>query len=359
MTDAKPSRPGRWMIYGANGYTGRLAAQEAKRRGLAPVIAGRNRDELAKLGTELGFETRVFDLGGTDAIAAQLRDIDLVLHCAGPFSATARPMLDACARSGTHYLDITGEIEVFEYVHGASARWADAGIVAMPGVGFDVVPSDCLAAMLKARMPEATRLRLAFKSMHAKLSPGTAKTMVEGLPKGGMIRQNGQLVKVRAAHKVIMVPFQGKPEPAVALPWGDVSTAYHSTGIPNIEVFIGLPPAMIWQMRATAPIGRLLGLGAIQRLLKGQIDKHVKGPSEEERTSSATLLWGEVKNADGKKATITIRTPESYHLTAVSAVTIAERVLAGEVKPGAATPSMAFGGQFVLSLPGVELLTQS
>jgi len=353
MTNGTDVSRTRWLIYGANGYTGELVAEEARKRGHTPLVAGRNRDAVGAVGRRFALETRVFDLAHGDALATHLKDIDLVLNCAGPFSATAKPMLEGCARAGTHYLDITGEIDVFEHVHAQSARFADAGVVAMPGVGFDVVPSDCLAALLKARMPDATRLRLAFKSLHGKWSPGTTKTMIEGLPKGGLVRKDGKLTKVRAAHKVILVPFEGAREQAVAIPWGDVSTAYYSTGIGNVEVFIGLPPAMILQFRASTPLAALTRFAPVQRFLKGQVTRRVKGPSESERATSSVILWGEVANAEGKKLALTIRTPEGYALTAVAAVRCAERVLAGEVKPGAATPSMAFGGEFVLSLPGV------
>lgn len=354
MTNGNDASRTRWLIYGANGYTGELIAEEARKRGHTPIVAGRDREAVGAVAKRFALESRIFDLAHGDALASHLEDIDLVLNCAGPFSATAKPMLEGCARAGTHYLDITGEIDVFEHVHGQSARFADAGIVVMPGVGFDVVPSDCLAALLEARMPDATRLRLAFKSLHGKWSPGTTKTMIEGMPKGGLVRKAGKLVKVRAAHKVILVPFEGPPEQAVAIPWGDVSTAYHSTGIGDIEVFIGLPPAMILRLRASAPLAGLTRFAPIQRLLKGQVERRVTGPSESERASSSVILWGQVGNAEGKKLALTLRTPEAYTLTAVAAVRCAERVLAGEVKPGAVTPSKAFGGEFVLSLPGVS-----
>ena len=187
---------GTWMIYGANGYTGRLCAHVAKDRHLSPVLAGRSAEQIRPLAQELGCEARVFDLGDPAAAAKNLAGVAAVLHCAGPFSATSRPMLAACQRAGAHYLDITGEIAVFEDIHSRSQEIRDAGIVAIPGVGFDVVPTDCLAAMLKRELASATHLKLAFMSRNGKLSPGTAKTMVEGLPEGGRIRENGRIVKV-------------------------------------------------------------------------------------------------------------------------------------------------------------------
>ena len=156
------------MIYGANGYTGRLAARYAKDHDLSPVVAGRHGDRIRALADELGFESRVFDLADEAVAAKNLDGIAAVLHCAGPFSATSKPMLAACLRAGTHYLDITGEIAVLEAIHSRKEEVWNAGIVAVPAVGFDVVPTDCLAAMLKRDLPSATHLKLAFKPRYGK-----------------------------------------------------------------------------------------------------------------------------------------------------------------------------------------------
>jgi short subunit dehydrogenase-like uncharacterized protein len=223
-----------WMIYGANGYTGRLAARYAKDHDLSPVVAGRHGERIRSLADELAFESRVFDLADEAVATTNLEGIAAVLHCAGPFSATSRPMLAACLRTGTHYLDITGEIAVLEAAHSRNQEFIDAGIVVIPGVGFDVVPTDCLAAMLKRELASATHLKLAFMSRDGKLSLGTAKTMVEGLPEGGRIRENGRIIKVPPAHKVETIPFtECLSATAVTIPWGDVATAYYSRGFPT------------------------------------------------------------------------------------------------------------------------------
>src|SRR5687768_4728008 len=134
----------KWMIYGANGYTGELIAREAKTRGMTPVLAGRRFDKIAPLAGELGFEHRVFALGSADAIAPHIQDVGLVLHCAGPFATTSPPMIEACLRSKAHYLDITGEITIFELARTKNAEAEAAGVVVCPGVGFDVIPTDCV-----------------------------------------------------------------------------------------------------------------------------------------------------------------------------------------------------------------------
>lgn len=343
-----------WLLYGANGYTGALTAREAKRRGMTPVLAGRNRAEVEALARELGFEARVFGLDDVNAVAGNLKDIAVVLHCAGPFSATARPMLEACARAGAHYLDITGEIDVFEYVHQHDAKWKQAGIIAMPGVGFDVVPTDCLAAMLKRELPDATHLRLAFKGLGAKLSPGTSKTMVEGLGEGTKMRRDGKIVAV--PFTTAKIPFEREPEFAVSIPWGDVSTAYYSTGIPNIEVYIGGPEKDLKRMNMPGPMRALVGLGFVKSLAKWWIGKSVKGPSDEERAAGASYVYGEATNAAGKKVAMRMKTPEGYTLTVDSSLEAVKRVLAGGIAPGALTPSMAFGADLVKELRNVRMM---
>ncbi|MDH5433019.1 MAG: saccharopine dehydrogenase NADP-binding domain-containing protein, partial [Gammaproteobacteria bacterium] len=168
------------MIYGANGYTGNLIAHLAKEQKLNTVLAGRNANAVNQMGESLGFACQVFGLDNIDEVVNQLKDIALVIHCAGPFSATAKPMMQACLQSQTHYTDITGEISVFELAHSLSKQAKQANVILCPGVGFDVIPTDCLASQLKEKMPDATHLAMAFDSA-GKMSPGTAKTSVEGL----------------------------------------------------------------------------------------------------------------------------------------------------------------------------------
>jgi short subunit dehydrogenase-like uncharacterized protein len=342
------------MIYGANGYTGRLCAIEAARRGYKPVLAGRSGEAVEAVARQCGgLETRIFSLDDPRVVADCLDDMAAVLHCAGPFSATSIPMLTACERSKTYYFDITGEIDVFEYVHSRDTNWRKASIVVMPGVGFDVVPSDCLAAMLKRELPDATHLRMAFRSKRGKMSPGTTKTVIEGLPKGGKVRRDGKYKTIPPGSLTAMIPFGDTPELAVAIPWGDLATAYRSTGIPNIEIYMGLPEKQINQMRTGGRLRWLFGLGLVQRYLKKRVERTVKGPSDEERATDEVILWGEVTNAAGARVTMRMRTPEGYTHTVDAAITAVTRGLSESLQPGALTPSMAFGPDFVLSLPGV------
>jgi short subunit dehydrogenase-like uncharacterized protein len=245
---------------------------------------------------------------------------------------------------------------VFEDIHSRSVEFRNAGIVVVPGVGFDVVPTDCLAAMLKRELPSATHLKLAFKSRDGKLSPGTTKTMVEGLPEGGRIRRDGRIVKVPAAYKIETIPFtEDLSATAVTIPWGDVSTAFYSTGIPNIEVFLGASGRQIKQMNMPGFLRGLIGLRPVQAFIKAQIAKRVKGPTDEQRARDETYLYGEVWDDAGNTVALRMRTREGYTLTAESGVTATVKVMTGSLAPGAYTPSMAFGEDYVLELEGTKL----
>ncbi|HTQ81054.1 MAG TPA: saccharopine dehydrogenase NADP-binding domain-containing protein [Thermoanaerobaculia bacterium] len=346
-----------WLIYGANGYTGELAAREAVAQGLRPILAGRNGGAVSNLARELDLPSRVFPLEDPAAVRAGLVGVAAVLHCAGPFLHTSPIMVNACLATGAHYLDITGEMTVFESI--LSAKKADAAtraaIALLPGVGFDVVPSDCLATRLALALPGAISLTLAFAADGGSFSRGTARTMIENLPHVGAVRRNGKIVEVAAAHDAREIDFGGRlgKRWTMTIPWGDVSTAYHSTGIPNIQVFTGTPLAQIRRLRRLRPLIPLTGLSPIKRYLLKRVDKKVAGPGPEARAKARTYLWGEVVDGSGATATATLETPEAYYFTAVSALAAVREVLAGTVAPGAWTPSRAFGPDFVTRLPGV------
>ena len=343
-----------WMIYGANGYTGELCARLAKKRGLTPILAGRSAEPVRALAGELELEHRAFGLDDEGALAAALDDVGAVLHCAGPFLWTSKAMVRGCLASGTHYLDITGEIAVFEPVLAQHARAVAASVTLLPGVGFDVVPTDCLAAKLARELPDATSLELAFAASGGSASRGTLKTMIEGMPYSGAIRRDGRIVRVPMAYDTKEIPFSGGPRWAMTIPWGDVSTAFHSTGIPNIRVYTGASPRTIAKARRMRTFLPLLGLKPVKRLAQWWVGRTVTGPDKKTRDSARTSLWGRVENAAGEVVTATLETPEGYAFTALSSVECASRVAAGGVEPGAWTPSRAFGADFVETIPGVS-----
>ena len=344
----------RLIIYGANGYTGEITARLAKEQGMTPVLAGRSEAPVAALARDLGLEHRAFGLDDPATLDAGLEGAKVVLHCAGPFSRTAAPMVDACLRKGAHYLDITGEVGVFEAVAARDAEARQRGVMLMPGAGFDVVPSDCLAAHLARRLPDATHLVLAFAGLGGGVSHGTALTMVENIHRGGLVRRDGALFPVPPGSLHRQIDYGRGPRLSMAIPWGDVSTAYRSTGIPDIEVYT---PAS-WPLLVAARLGGffpgLLGSRPVQRFLSRRVEARPKGPTPEERAAGRSVLWGEVLNAAGQRASARLTTPNGYTLTAVASLEIARRALSGDAPIGYQTPSLAYGPDLILSFEGTS-----
>lgn len=333
-----------WLLYGANGYTGELIAREAVARGLRPVLGGRSREAITRLANELQLESLVLSLDDPHALREALRPFAAVLHAAGPFVRTSAPMVDACLASRTHYLDITGEIGVFEAIMQRNAAAVANGVALVPGVGFDVVPTDCLAAQLASRMRDATELTLAIKTHGGTISRGTLKTMIEGSAEGGAIRENGKVRRVPTLFDVREIPF-GKPSMAFTIPWGDVSTAFHSTGIPNIRVYVSAHPKAIARARRMRTFEPLMKLGFVRRFLQ-MLANRKSGPDAEMREKGSVEVWGEVRNAAGRVESAFLITPEAYRFTAMSAVSAVEKLLDAP-RAGSFTPSKIFGAEFV------------
>jgi len=260
--------------------------------------------------------------------------------------------------TGTHYLDITGEISVYQACHERDEEAHKAGIMLMPGVGFDIVPTDCLAAMLKEKLPDATSLTLAFEAGGGP-SPGTAKTSFEGLTQGGRVRRGGELREVPLAWRTRDIPFADGARHGMTIPWGDVYTAYISTGIPDVEVYLAVPPKVSVRVRRMNRWRWLLATGPIKRLIMRRIERQTPGPDENRRAGTGSRIWGEVTNAAGESVTGELHTPNGYDLTVDGAVSIAARVLESEeTKSGYFTPSLYLGAEYVLELKATKVTFQ-
>jgi short subunit dehydrogenase-like uncharacterized protein len=343
-----------WLLYGATGYTGRCIAEEAARRALEPVLAGRDSEKVDALATKLKLDKRVFDLSDAETIRQSIRGIKVLLNCAGPFSATAGPLMAACLEERVQYLDITGEIEVIEAAAALDAQAKAAGVALMPAVGFDVVPSDCLAKTLADKLPGATRLQLAIAGLSS-MSPGTAKTMLEGVPKGGRARINGRIERVPLAWKTRDIPFREGTKPGMTIPWGDVASAYYSTGIPNIEVYVDASSRQIAALRRWRWMLPVLNLRPLQALGKRLIERRLTGPSAALRDTEHGSLWGRVENDEGRHVEGTLTSPNGYSLTVATALAAVDRLLRSPLPGGFLTPSLAFGADFVTKLDGCDL----
>ncbi len=342
------------LIYGCYGYTGKLISEHAVKLGLKPVLAGRDAERTKSLADKLKLSYRVFDLNNEQTVIDNLCDFKVVLHCAGPFMFTSEVMANACIKAKTHYLDITGEISVFEKIFRMNKAAEEAGILLMAGVGFDVVPTDCLALYLKEKLPDADSLEMALLQKGGKLSHGTAITIAENMSEGSAVRRNGKIVKILAGELTKVIDFGDKKRKTVSIPWGDVSTAYRTTGIPNITIYNYVPSSLITSMKLSNYIGFFLKTDFVKRRMINAIKKRPAGPTDEMRSNAKGVIWGEVKNPSGATHRAILELPEGYTLTAWTAVKIAKNILETEPPHGSKTPAAVFGKDFILQFTGVK-----
>ncbi|MEQ8925608.1 MAG: saccharopine dehydrogenase NADP-binding domain-containing protein [Fulvivirga sp.] len=340
------------LIYGSYGYTGKLIVEEALTKGLKPTLAGRNENAVKRQAEETKLDYLVFDLSEEDKLNAALANHKVIIHCAGPFIHTAKQVAEACIKNKTHYLDITGEFQVFEDFKAMSAKAEAAGVMLLPGAGFDVVPSDCLANHLKAKLPTATDLILAFTGLGGGLSRGTAKTMVENSHEGQTVRKNGKLVS--SSISTANINYGEFEQISLGISWGDISSAYFSTGIPNIEVFMGSHEKQIKQVKTMAWFRPLLKLRFVKNYLQKQIDKKPAGPSDEKREKGKMYLWGKV-SIGNESVEARLNTPNGYTLTASTSVLIAKKILDENFKTGFQTPASAYGSGLILEVHDTKL----
>jgi len=339
----------RTLLYGAYGYTGRLAATLAAAKRLQLVLAGRREEPLRQLGQRLTLPTRAVGLDDTTRLEEALSDIGCVVHMAGPFATTSTPMLNACLATGTHYVDITGEIEVFEAIWSRDKEIRGAGISVVPGAGFDVVPTDCLAAYTTTKLEEPRWLVMALRGLDG-ASQGTLRTAIRQISKPVLCRRQGVIVAL-ADRAPRMVNFGDGDEPCLPISWGDVATAFHSTGIENITVYFRRTRLLHAATAAGPLFSRLLQSQTGQKALAAMIRRLPEGPNESERLKHRSTIRAEVADDSGHTFAALLHTPDPYDFTANSALDIAAR-LNVSTPFGLATPSQAFGADFVLSLPG-------
>lgn len=341
-----------FLLYGATGFVGGAIARAAAASALRPILGGRDRETLGRLASELGLESRAFGLDDGAAVDRALNGVTVVLNCAGPFIHTFKPMAQACLRAGAHYLDITGEIPVYEGLAAMDSEAEARRVMLLPGVGFDVVPTDCLALHLKQRLPSATHLTLAFRTEGpGGLPPGTQRTMIELIPYGNRVRRGGHLVVPERGVKTREIDFGQGPITATRLTWGDVFMAFHTTAIPNIEDFVVVPESTRQQLAKVEYLRPLFRLEFMRNLLKRGVKP---GPDAARRAKTTTHVWGEVIDGQGRRATSRLHGPEAGVVwTTLAALAAVRKTLGGTIAPGFETPARVFGADFVLECDGV------
>jgi short subunit dehydrogenase-like uncharacterized protein len=320
------------LIYGATGYTGKLVAMQARETHLSFEIAGRNGPQVTALAEQLDVPCRIFALDDPETIIASLAGVTAVLNCAGPFASTARPLMDACIACGVHYLDITAEYKVYALAEAWSERAAAAGVMLLPGVGWDVVPSDCLAMYLAAKVDQPQSLRIALQVANS-MSRGSTSSVGEILGVGLLVRAEGTIVaKLDAAPA--RFDFGAGLVDSVPLSFGDLVTAWKSTGIPNIAMFVNIKENVMPEGVTAMP----------------------EGPSLEERAANRACAVAEVTGIDGAVVRARIDTVNGYSYTPLAAVAALRLLAAGHFKPGFQTPATVFGAGFAVSIADTRIV---
>jgi short subunit dehydrogenase-like uncharacterized protein len=216
------------------------------------------------------------------------------------------------------------------------------------------VPTDCLALFLKNRLPDATSLQLAFATIGGGLSHGTATTMVSKLGEGGAERRNGKIVRVPLGQKGMWVDFGEKKLFVMSIPWGDVATAYYTTGIPNITSYTGMKKNIYRMLKLQGGFNWILRRSWVRNFLKKKIDAKAPGPDDAQRAASKSLAWGQAKNDAGQTCTATLSGADGYTMTMQACLHIVQKILNGNFKPGFQTPGLAYGEDLVMELSGVK-----
>lgn len=342
-------RTAQWLIYGATGYTGKLIAQEAVRRGHKPVLAARSAQHLIPIAEQLGLDYLVLNLDKSRLLAETLEPFRAILHAAGPYANTFRPVLEACLLTQTHYVDINGEIPVFEYILTQDQAAQRKKICVVSGAGFDVVPTDCMAVYVTSQLEDPLELDIAISSSGG-ASAGTRRSSLEILATGGQIRRSGRLLNYPLGKTVRFVRFADRSRQVTPVPWGDLSTAYYSTGVPNITTYLALSPRAIRLMRIFRPLIPLFVRNPrLRRWLQRSQGPSGKGPDPALQSKNHTQIYARAVSSNGQTAQAWLETLEAYQFTAISAVACLEAVIKGR-STGVYTPAQMLGEDWILQL---------
>jgi short subunit dehydrogenase-like uncharacterized protein len=335
------------VVYGANGFTGRLILENLRARGIPFVAAGRSAEKLASVAAEYGAPVRVFDLEDAPQAEAALAGAAVLLNAAGPFGVTTAPLLRACLGAGVHYLDVSGEVSPLNLASRLDDAARARNIMVLPAVGFDVVPSDCLAVHLARRLPGADELTLSIEGSNL-MSRGSALTFAAHAGVPVLSRKEGRLEPMWYRTQLRWTDFGDGPRPTIATSWGDLVTASRSTGIPNIEVYFEATPPRVWTVAGNQYFGWMMRSWT-RKWFRSLAEMMPEGPPPEVRAAHGARIVGEARRGQTRVSAI-MRTREAYTFTGIAAAAVVERVLGGEVAYGFQTPGTVFGPDFVLEL---------
>jgi short subunit dehydrogenase-like uncharacterized protein len=325
---------GKVMIYGATGYTGGLMCKRAKQTGLDFVLAGRTDSLVQSAAAKLDVPYRVFNVSGSELLNSSLDGISVLLNCAGPFARTAKPLIEACLRTGVHYLDTSAELGTYLLAEKYDSQAKAANVMLMPGCGGSVAIFGCLVARALENLDNVQQVHLALH-VSGPMSRGSAITAMESSNAQSMQRLDGYLTAQDAAGTALFDFGDGRGAVGcfpVTLP--DIVTIHKSFGVSNIRTFANASGTAF-------PDGDLAALP--------------DGPTTEERDANPYHAAIAVTLADGSVHRSVLRLVNGYTLIAKASVEAARRVAAGDCLSGFQTSATVFGAGFMESVLGVLL----
>jgi short subunit dehydrogenase-like uncharacterized protein len=344
---------GRVLIYGATGYTGRLIARRLRRLRCHIVVAGRTPDRVQALSAELGVAGRAVAIDEAEALDQALDDVDVLINAASPFASTAPALIESCLRTKTHYLDITGELPVFQNAFGYDASARKRGIMIMPGAGLGIVASDCLAAHVAELVPNAKYLRIALLRPNS-FSRGTFRSALGLANSRVSIRRNGRLISLPVGRLQRAFDFGDGERESVAVSWADIFTAYHSTGIRNIETYFEADFAARALYQLGAGVADAMQLKPVKTLIDAIASAWPEGPPDVRRQTEQCVIVAEAEDSWRQRRCVRLTTPDGYSFTAEAATLIAQRILRGDFASGFQSPARVYGADLVLDFRGTH-----
>ena len=328
------SRPAMaFMIYGASGYTGRLASEHAKNLRLDCILAGRTEMEVMATASLLKLPYRVFDLTDFSTIDSALQGVKVLLNCAGPFFRTAEPLMGACIRNGVDYLDIAAELDSFILLEKYDKKAREAGVMLLPGCGSSVAMLGCLAAHATAKVTNPVSIDIALR-VSGTFSRGSATSAAENIV-GCLQRSNDVLVQQDVENMLTFDFHDGNGEAdcfPMTLP--DLVTVSRSTGIRNIRTYVYVSDDALPTVDSP---------------------NTSNGPSVDHREQNPYHAAAVVTDVDGITQRSVLHTVNGYTFTSTASVEAAKRVLEGIRRPGFQTPVEVFGESFVTEIAGTVM----
>jgi short subunit dehydrogenase-like uncharacterized protein len=349
--------PGRIVVFGATGYTGRLVAERLAGAGERPVLAGRSEEPLRALAEQLGgLEWAKADVMRQNSVFALVSDGDVLLSTVGPFARWGEPAVRAAISAKAGYVDSTGEPQfirrVFEQ-HGPAARSAEVAL--LPAMGFDFVPGALAGALaLRQAGSQAVRVDVGYYSLGGgglgALSSGTRQSLVGASLNDGYAFREGALRDVRAAERMRSFRVKGKRRTAIS-----IGGAEHFTlpaafpRLREVNVYLGWFGPLARPMQAGTLIGsvatRLPGVRGALQLAGSRLA--ALGGSPEPGTTPGGMSWVAAVAYDAfgeQMAEVHLSGVDRYAFTAEFLAWAARSAAAGRVAgTGALGPVEAFG----------------